>query len=803
MFIKNITFKQICNICLVFLLTATFIFAKENADTIKRYYLPSVTITTERSALNKNSVITEEITQSKISQIYTTQDLPMLLTELPSLFAYSQNGNGIGYTTVSMRGFDQRRISVNINGIPQNDPEDHNVYWIDFPDLTSNLESIEVQRGAGSNINGSPAIGGAINMQTSNFVNKKGVKLSTGFGFQEFAGKEDGILQNTSKNSIEVSSGLIETNQKDVAYSIYSRFSQINSIGYRDQSWANLSSYFLGFARFDKNFSTQINLFGGPLRDGLAYTGIPKEDTKDEEKRLINYNYWSYDSTGKNVSYTQLRRKQEKEEFSQPHFELLNDFSINENISGKSSLFFYTGVGYFDYDGTGWTDANSFALTEENGFVNAEDPQNPIIRAFVENKHFGWIPRFKFDFDKFTLGVNAEVRYHFSDHWGKIAYAENLPTNYNPDYKFYSYEGNRKIASISSSLEYRVTEKLYFDANAQLIWNNYSILNDKVGNNYRTFHTPDGYTTQAKGELFNISYLFLNPKVSINCQMNNHNSLSALFAITSREPRMANLYNASEAFSGKAPNFKSIELDGKVMYDFTEPLVKPETMYDFEIGHNLKYQNFGLKANVYFMLYKDELVKSGQIDVFGDPIDGNAPQTRHIGIEFSGNYNFLKTSLGNFSLTGNLTYSQNKIIEYEYSIGSGKTIDLSENDIAGFPNLLANTRLNFSNDRLFISIQYQYIGDYKTDNFGEMLTANQDLINYLGWDYYADNNLEAYTLINFDFSYNIGKLNYFENIRLQFKVNNLLNKLYAAGAEGKEFFPGAERNFYFGTEISF
>jgi outer membrane receptor for ferric coprogen and ferric-rhodotorulic acid len=38
---------------------------------------------------------------------------------------------------------------------------------------------------------------------------------------------------------------------------------------------------------------------------------------------------------------------------------------------------------------------------------------------------------------------------------------------------------------------------------------------------------------------------------------------------------------------------------------------------------------------------------------------------------------------------------------------------------------------------------------------------------------------------------------------LQFKVNNLLNKLYAAGAEGKEFFPGAERNFYFGTEISF
>ncbi|MCK7517700.1 MAG: Plug domain-containing protein [Ignavibacteriales bacterium] len=58
----------------------------------------------------------------------------------PQLHFYSENGNGIGYNYLSIRGFDQRRISVSINGIPQNDPEDHNVYWLDFPDLLASTE---------------------------------------------------------------------------------------------------------------------------------------------------------------------------------------------------------------------------------------------------------------------------------------------------------------------------------------------------------------------------------------------------------------------------------------------------------------------------------------------------------------------------------------------------------------------------------------------------------------------------------------------------------------------------------------
>ncbi|NIQ12755.1 MAG: Plug domain-containing protein, partial [Gammaproteobacteria bacterium] len=52
------------------------------------------------------------------------QDIPLLLSDLPSTKTYSETGTGIGYSYLNIRGFDQRRISVLINGVPQNDPED-------------------------------------------------------------------------------------------------------------------------------------------------------------------------------------------------------------------------------------------------------------------------------------------------------------------------------------------------------------------------------------------------------------------------------------------------------------------------------------------------------------------------------------------------------------------------------------------------------------------------------------------------------------------------------------------------------
>ena len=129
--IGNISFEDIPN-----LKTKT----TEDGKTIYLFYLSSKILSSQtilvEATLGKQGItpITfDQIKQKEIEKNYTVYDVPKYLSDLPSTTFYSESGNAIGYNYISIRGFDQRRISVSINGIPQNDPEDHNIYWLDFP----------------------------------------------------------------------------------------------------------------------------------------------------------------------------------------------------------------------------------------------------------------------------------------------------------------------------------------------------------------------------------------------------------------------------------------------------------------------------------------------------------------------------------------------------------------------------------------------------------------------------------------------------------------------------------------------
>ena len=86
------------------------------------------------------------LTRDEIRLKYTAQDIPMVLASEPGVWAYSESGNGTGYSYASIRGFDQSRIAVMIDGVPLNDNESHQVYWVDHGDLLSDVEEIQIQR---------------------------------------------------------------------------------------------------------------------------------------------------------------------------------------------------------------------------------------------------------------------------------------------------------------------------------------------------------------------------------------------------------------------------------------------------------------------------------------------------------------------------------------------------------------------------------------------------------------------------------------------------------------------------------
>ncbi len=722
--------------------------------------IPSQTILVEATIGKKGitPLAFDQLNAEEIEKTYTLYDVPKYLSELPSTTFYSEAGNGIGYNYLSIRGFDQRRISVSINGIPQNDPEDHNVYWLDFPDLLASTELIQVQRGAGSGVFGYPAIGGSINIITSNFSNKPKLELSASYGSYV-----------TRKYSAAFSSGLI-----DEKYSVYAKLGQILSSGYKEQTWLNFRSYFLSAVRYDKNFTTQLNFFGGPIADGLGYTGVAKFAVKEKNLRRENYSYWEADENG--YSYTLQRRPEEIENFSQPHFELLNDWQINENLKMNSALFLVLGEGFFDYDGSWSVFYDDYFRLKENGFDTSYIPTNALIRAQVENKQYGWIPRFSLEHTNGTLFFGLELRKHNSLHWGSINYAENLPPGVTKNYNYYSYKGAKDIFSLFMNESYRVSEKWNF-----------------VGELQGAYHKYRLFDEEYVGTDFTIDDLFINPRVGINFKPDSSLNFYLSFARVSREPRLKEYYDAAESSGGEVPQF---QINQGGTYNFDEPLVKPETMNDFELGASWNAENFSLTLNLFYMLFNDEIVKDGQVDRFGQPTTGNVDRSVHLGAELSAIVKFWNDHI---ELFGNATASKNTIEEGKFFIDADNTIDLSGNRISGFPDLLSNFGLAFQYSGLYLRLTGKYVGEFFSDNYGDKLKSY--LSQYPGFVDYSDNLNEGYFVSDIFLSYEYSLMNFMTPWKIYLQVNNIFDNLYSAYAIGKEFFPAAERNWLAGIQV--
>ncbi len=168
--------------------------------------------------------------------------------------------------------------------------------------------------------------------------------------------------------------------------------------------------------------------------------------------------------------------------------------------------------------------------------------------------------------------------------------------------------------------------------------------------------------------------VFFNPKAGLTYRPKNGQRIYASVAVGSKEPNRNDFVDAIDPSK-----------------------VKPERMTDFEGGYELRKKNGYVAANVYYMLYKDQLVLTGALNDVGAPLRTNAAQSFRRGIELEGSASFLRY----WSLQGNLTLSQNKIqqfaeILYDYTLGFDVVeIDYTNTDISFSPAVIAAARLNY------------------------------------------------------------------------------------------------------------
>jgi iron complex outermembrane receptor protein len=442
----------------------------------------------------------------------------------------------------------------------------------------------------------------------------------------------------------------------------------------------------------------------------------------------------------------------------------------------NSALFLVLGEGFFDYDGSWSVFYDDYFRLKENGFDTSFIPVNALIRAQVENKQYGWIPRFSLEHSNGTLFFGAEFRKHNSVHWGAINYAEHLPPGVTKEYKYYSYEGAKDIFSVFVNESYKLNEKWNLLGELQIAYHKYRLFNEEY-----------------IGTDFTVNNLFFNPRVGVNYKPLNPLNIYLSFARVSREPRLKEYYDAAESSGGEVPQFE-VKPDGS--YNFDEPLVRPETMNDFELGASYNQNNLTLTLNLFYMMFNDEIVKQGQVDRFGQPITGNVDRSVHLGAELSG---ILKFWDDHFELFGNATVSKNTIEEGKFFIDSENSIDLSENRISGFPDFLANFGVAFNHSGFYLRLTGKYVGEFFSDNYDDKLAAY--LTQYPGFVDYIDNLNEAYFISDVFLSYEFPLLNILTPWKVYLQVNNIFDNFYSAYAIGKEFFPAAERNWLAGIQV--
>ncbi|MBT8400409.1 MAG: TonB-dependent receptor [Rhodothermia bacterium] len=700
------------------------------------------------------------LTASDLERQPDMKDLPVVLSSVPSVTYYSENGNGIGYSTLRMRGFDQRRIAVAINGIPQNDPEDFNVFWINFFDIQGAVQDIQVQRGAGSAFYGSTAIGGAINIVARPYRHFPYAELEIGAG---------GL--GTRRFTAEANSGVLGGR-----YVLFGRLSRLESDGYRDWSWSEFWRFFGGVTRYGQRSTWTLQAYGGPQKDGLAFSGIPRESNS---ATVEGPNGASIDRM-----FNASGATRDTESFHQPHVELHHDLEVSARSRLHQSFFYVKGEGYFDFGAT-FRSANYLMLPD--GFVPESQRDLPLFisspatdlkfRAYLDQWQIGWIPRLKITSRVGETTLGGELRLHRSLRWGRIQESAGLPADLVGDAgrRVYEYKGEKTIASVQVSHTLRYADRVALQADLQMTHRRYRVFDEKFFG-----------TDLAK------PYLFVNPRIGVTVYPQRPLSLYASIAYASREPRLKSLYDGEEAGAGFTPRFETTP-DGS--FDYDRPLVSEERLVDLEAGATWRTSRSVVTLNAYWMEFFDEIVPSGGLDQFGVPRTGNADRTKHAGLEAE-----VSASISRLmSLQTNLSYGRARYRRFSEFVrqpnNSVVELERDGNPIPGFPELTGFTQLAISAGGLNVAAAARYASRQYIDNSGGRLpdgSAAESLT------------VDPYVLVDVTTNYDMPDHSAFKGLSFGFDVNNILNSevlLFGnVGPVGPQFFPTATRHVLFSVK---
>lgn len=657
--------------------------AEELPDSLKQVNLNEIIVSATR--VNEHAPIAfNNVSAQEIKANNTAKNIPYILQTLPSIVAYSEDGSGVGNTSFRIRGTDATRINVTLNGMPLNNPESQEVYWVNIPDLSNSLQSIQVQRGVGSSTNGSGAFGASISLKTQGARPQAYGEASTGVG-----------SYNTFTSTIAAGTGILKN-----GLSFDARYSRVTGDGYIRNGKVNHRSAYASASYYNKNQLFKLSYLNGIQHTGITWEGISPEQLKTDRKYNPAGAY--YDEAG-NVHYYD----NETDNYYSDIIQFTYSNALSDKLSLNVGLSYNHGYGYYEnYKAD--QKFKKYGLDPQLVNDSTYKSSDVITRKLMKNNFYVGNFTLNYISDKLTLTGGGNLTSYQGDHYGKLLWVK-YNKNISDKYEWYRGDADKKEFSVFGKITYNILDNLAIFGDMQYRYIDYRMsgIDDDLEN-----ITNKNY------------YSFFNPKAGLSYSFNN-NEVYASLSISNREPLRTDIKESVKGGSTQK--------------------IQPERMFDYELGYRYSSAIASFNANLYYMRYKDQMVQTGKLNDVGYKLMQNVPTSYRMGIELSGavqpanwiridaNVTLSQNKIKNYTAYYDLYNNQN---DYEFVKQTSEY--LGTTNISFSPNVIGSGILTITPYKaLSLALVGKYVGKQYYDN-----TSNKD--NRLA-DYFVSNIVLGYT----------------------------------------------------------
>lgn len=731
----------------------TTLFAQQQ-DTVQQGKVKEVTIEFQKPTVQTFANVTT-ISMPQIRAQQGNGSINSLLEMMPSVVVTSESGNGLGATYMFIRGIDQTRINTTLNGVTINNAESQGSWLVNLPDMGAYIENVSVQSGANTS-DGSTSYGARVDFVTRSIPTKPFAEARSAYG-----------SFNTFDNMVSAGTGLIGKR-----FSMLASFSDIRSDGYIDYSGVRLNSGFLtaelslyNFKKNKDNGKLRFHMLYGKEISGLAWNGVPYDSLATNR---------TYNSCGEYYDDNGVRHYYENslDHYTQTFYQLeyLKDWVRQDGLQRHSLQvmpYLTRGFGYYEQ----YKDDKKIY---KYGLEQLHEDQNRtdlVTQKYLDNYFYGLHAQytgsqvFKNHTEQGLRWVaGVDVSNYNGNHYGDIVWVQpDRVVECPPMYEWYRGTGDKLQSKGFANLRYWIKN---FSVTGELQYR-------------RVDYTIDGVNDELTPIPQEYHWNFVNPKVALHYFMQRpkvKHSFDLSFATANREPTRNDLVGAP---------------------DDRKPV--PETLYDLEFSYMNYNDKYFFNTTLYGMYYKNQLVRTGELDQTGDPLMTNVDKSYRVGIELSAAYKPVHF----FTWHVNGGFSLNRILNYTHYIedwenGGYVEQQIGNTPIAYSPNVVIGNDFTFTPIHDFnISLITKFVSKQYLDNSGDAA--------YI---------LKPYTYTNLRLSYTF-HFRVLKDLELFLNVNNLFNTKYETNAAlytgmiGDEkyydayYFPQAGINLLGGVRVKF